>query len=111
MRFKTGLLVLPLLVGVLNPPEVSGQAKTSDQDASFDTGTLSVRWNRLVPKFVAEAAARRRAARTAAAGDSAALRRITQTPQPQLFTIYTLLSVAQYGALRSVASKIGRAHV
>jgi hypothetical protein len=64
---------------------------------------VTVRWNRLVPKFVDEAAAARRAARSAAAAahDSAALRRIAQTPPPFLFRIYTLLSVAQYTAVNS----------
>ena len=66
-----------------------------------DTIPVSVRWNRLVPRLVDEAAARRRAARRAAAGDSAALRRIAQTQPPILFRVYTLLSVAQYGAATS----------
>jgi hypothetical protein len=104
MRFTTGLIVFPLLAGALSPAQASSQVTATVDRASFDSGTVSVRWNRLVPSFVAEAAARRRAVRAAAAGDSAALRRITQTPPPQLFTIYTLISVAQYGALRSIAN-------
>jgi hypothetical protein len=65
--------------------------------------STSVRWNRLVPRLVDEAAATRRAARSAAtaAGDSAALRRIAQTPPPFLFRVYTLLSTAQYAAVNS----------
>jgi hypothetical protein len=51
--------------------------------------------------LVDEAAARRRAARSAATGDTAALRRLAQTPPPILFRVYTLLSVAQYGAASS----------
>jgi hypothetical protein len=66
-----------------------------------DSITVSVRWNRLVPRLVDENTARRRAARTAAAGDSAALRRLAQTPPPILFRVYTLLSIAQYGAVNS----------
>jgi hypothetical protein len=69
---------------------------------------VSVRWNRLVPVFLDEAAAIRKAARAAAAGDAAALRRIAQTPAPFSFTIFTLLSVAQYGALNSAR---GNSHV
>ena len=71
---------------------------------SAPAGTsVSVRWNRLVPNFVDEAAASRRAARAAAtaAGDSAALRRIAQTQPPFLFRVYALLSVAQYAAANS----------
>jgi hypothetical protein len=64
---------------------------------------VSVRWNRLVPGLVDENIARRRAARkaAAAAGDSAALRRLAQTQPPVLFRVYTLLGVAQYGAVNS----------
>ena len=59
-----------------------------------------------MPRFVDEATARRRAARAAAkaAGDSAALRRIAQNQLPILFRVYTLLSVAQYGAVNSAAN-------
>jgi hypothetical protein len=103
MRFPTRLLVLPLLIGyperaVLNAQVQLAHAPTP---AIADGIPVSVRWNRLVPRFVDEATARRRAARTAAAGDSAALHRIARTPPPILFRVYTLLSVAQYGAVNS----------
>ena len=105
MRFPTRLLVLPLLIGypehaVLNAQVQPAQAPTR---TAADNIPLSVRWNRLVPRLVDEAAASQRAARTAAAaaGDSAALRRIAQTPPPFLFRVYTLLSVAQYAAVNS----------
>jgi hypothetical protein len=94
MRIPTPLLILPLLLA--NPARATLSAQTQ-------TSTTSVRWNRLVPGLVDEAMARRRAARTAAtaAGDSATLRRIAQTPPPFLFRVYTLLSVAQYAAVNS----------
>jgi membrane-associated phospholipid phosphatase len=105
MIIPTRLLVLPLLIvhpgrAVLN---AQIQPATAAARAPADNGPVSVRWNRLVPRFVDEAAASRRAARSAAraAGDSAALRRIAQTPPPILFRVYTLLSVAQYGAVNS----------
>lgn len=101
MRIATQLLALPFLVvstgrAVIAAPPVATRAEA-------DSIPVSVRWNRLVPTFVDEAAARRRAARAAAtaAGDSAALRRIAQTPPPFLFRVYALLSVAQYGAVKS----------
>ena len=105
MRITTQLLVLPLLIvhperAVLSGPvdPVHAAARTS-----ADTIPVSVRWNRLVPSLVDENAARRRAARktATAAGDSAALRRIAQNQPPILFRVYTLLSVAQYGAVTS----------
>jgi len=105
MRITTQLLVLPLLIvhpgrAVLSAPvdPVHTTARTS-----ADTIPVTVRWNRLVPRLVDEAAASRRAARRAAtaAGDSAGLRRIAQSQPPFLFRVYTLLSVAQYGAANS----------
>jgi hypothetical protein len=56
-----------------------------------------------------ENAASRRAARAAAraAGDSAALRRIAMTPPPFLFRVYSLLSLAQYGAVNSAKANRG----
>ena len=99
MRIPTRLLVLPLLIAY--PERSVLSAQTAHGNAQADTSPLSVRWNRLVPKLVDESAARRREARTAAAGDSAALRRIARTPPPILFRVYTLLSVAQYGAVNS----------
>jgi hypothetical protein len=105
MRFPTRLLVLALVVGIPERAVLNAQANPATTDAA----PLSVRWNRLVPRFVDEAAASRRAARTAAAGDSAALRRLAQTPAPILFRVYALLSVAQYAAVntaRDVSSDV-----
>src|SRR5256885_1477503 len=103
MRIPTRLLVLPLLVvyperAVHSAPV---QPALTAARATADSMSVSVRWNRLVPGFIDEATASRRAARkaAAAAGDSAALRRIMQTPPPILFRVYTLLSVAPYGAV------------
>ncbi len=100
MRIPTRLLVLPLLIAY--PERAALGAQTALSNTQADTA-LSVRWNRLVPKFFDEATASRRAARTAAAaaGDSAALRRIAQTQPPIPFRVYTLLSVAQYAAVNS----------
>jgi hypothetical protein len=101
MRIPTRLLMLPLLFAY--PERATLNAQTAHPNAQTETGTPSVRWNRLVPTLVDETMARRRAARTAAtaAGDSATLRRIAQTPPPFLFRVYTLLSVAQYAAVNS----------
>jgi membrane-associated phospholipid phosphatase len=100
MRFPTPLLLLPLLIG--EPARAvlgaQGQPPRAQTPAATDSVPISVRWNRLVPGIYEEATARRRAARTAAAGDSAAMRRIAQAPLPFLFRVYTLLSVAQYAA-------------
>ena len=103
MRFPTRLLFLSLVIGVPDREGLSAQARPAPGQAqsTVEITPVSVRWNRLVPRFAAEAAANRRAARTAAAGDSAALRRIAQTPPPIPFRIYTLLSVAQNGAVNS----------
>ena len=103
MRFPTRLLFLTLVIGVPDREGLSAQANPApDQTRSaVDITPVSVRWNRLVPRLVDEAAVSRRAARTAAAGDSAALRRIAQTPPPILFRVYTLLSIAQNGAVNS----------
>jgi membrane-associated phospholipid phosphatase len=100
MRIPTRLLVLPLLV--VYPERAALNAQIQSARVGADT-PVTVRWNRLVPRLVDEAAAVRRAARSAAvaAHDSAALRRIAQTPPPFLFRIYTLLSVTQYGAVNS----------
>ncbi|HVF38628.1 MAG TPA: vanadium-dependent haloperoxidase [Gemmatimonadaceae bacterium] len=106
MRITAPLLLLPLLGAYPDKPALAQSAPATAQTAKDITPT-SVRWNRLVPTFVAEAAASRRAARAAAAGDSAALRRITQTPPPMLFSVYTLLSVAQYGAVNSARDTRG----
>ena len=100
MRNGTRLLLLPLLIAY---PRAVLTAQIQPAHAVADSMPASVRWNRLVPRLVDENAARRRAARKAAAavGDSAALRRIAQTQPPILFRVYTLLSVAQYGAVNS----------
>jgi hypothetical protein len=105
MRIPTRLLILPLLIVHANPAAVNAQVVTASASArvAADRIPVSIRWNRLVPKFIDEAAASRRAARTAAAGDSAALRRIAQTPPLILFRVYTLLSIAQYGAVNSAS--------
>jgi hypothetical protein len=99
------MLVLPLLIVYPERAVFSAQIQLAHAPARAapDTVPVSVRWNRLVPRFVDENAASRRTARrtAAAAGDSAALRRIAQTPPPFLFRVYTLLSVAQYAAVNS----------
>ena len=104
MRIPTRLLAIPLLFVCTEPLVLSAQFAPSVATApAADRSSVSVRWNRLVPRFVDEAAASRRAARAAAtaAGDSAALRRIAQTQPPFLFRVYTLLSVTQYAAANS----------
>lgn len=102
MRLATRLLVLPLLIGFPAGAKLSAQDKTPSTSESVRI-PVSIRWNRLVPRFIDETAAARKAARAAAAaaGDSATLRRIAQTPPTILFRVYSLLSVAQYGALNS----------
>ena len=95
MRFPTPLLVLPLLVGQPNGAAVGAPVQSVDAKArvAADSIPVSVRWNRLVPRFVEDDAASRRAARkaAAAAGDSAALRRIAMTtaavPVPDITTL------------------------
>ena len=104
MRILTTLLVLPMLTVYAGRAVPRGQLKAAHASATADVDTtVSVRWNRLVPTIVDEATARRRAARAAAkaAGDSAALRRLAQNQLPILFRVYTVLSVAQYGAVSS----------
>ena len=103
MRFPTPLLVLPLVIGFPERAALSEPVKPAPAPAwaPSDSIPVSVRWNRLVPRFVDEAAAIRRAARTAAAGDSTALRRIAQTQPPMLFRVYTILSIAQYATVNS----------
>jgi hypothetical protein len=106
MLFPTPFLVLPLLIGDAEHAVRSAQAQPAHAiTRAADSTTVSVRWNRLVPRFADEATASRRAARTAAAGDTAALRRIAQTPPVILFRVYTLLSIAQYGAVNSARDK------
>ena len=101
MQIHTRLLVLPLLIVSPGLAAVGAQVAHGHSATAADSATVSVRWNRLVPRLADENNARRRAARTAAAGDSAALRRLAQTPPPILFRVYTLLSIAQYGAANS----------
>lgn len=97
MQFPTRLFLAALVTGFPGRAVLSAQATLA---ASVDT-PASVRWNRLVPGFADQAAARRQAARAAAASDSAAVRRIGQTPLPMPFQVYTALSIAQYGAVNS----------
>jgi len=101
MRIPTQLLVLPLLA--FHPERVELPAQTGTASASADSIPTTVRWNRIVPRLVDENTARRRALRAAAtaAKDSAALRRLAQNPQPFLFRVYALLSVAQYAAVNA----------
>jgi hypothetical protein len=101
MKIATPLLLLPLFIAYPERAVLSAQIQPAH--AAADSIPASVRWNRLVPKLGDENSARRRAARKAAtaAGDSAALRRIAQNQPPILFRVYTLLSVAQYGAVNS----------
>jgi hypothetical protein len=105
MRIQTPLLALTLLIVYPERAVLRAQVQPAHAaaPAPADNISVSVRWNRLVPTFVDEATASRRAARkaAAAAGDSAALRRIMQTPPPFLFRIYALLSVAQYATVNS----------
>lgn len=103
MRITTRLLLLPLLTLCLEGATLGAQTGYQVARPDAETGPVSVRWNRLVPGLVDANTAARRAARRAAsaAGDSAALRRIAQTPAPFLFRIYTLLGVAQYAAANS----------
>ena len=103
MRFSSRLLLFPLFLAV--PPRATlgaqGSAASSPPKAVLPVIPVSVRWNRLVPRFVEEAASSRRAARAAAASDPAALKRIAQTPPPFLFRVFPVLSVAQYAAVTS----------
>lgn len=103
MRVPARLLVLSLLIVSIERSILIAQVAPAGTPsrAAADNSPMSVRWNRLVPRFVDENTASRRAARKAAAGDTAALRRIAQTPAPFLFRIYALLSVAQYAAVNS----------
>jgi hypothetical protein len=100
MRIPTPLLLLPLLI--VYPARAELAAQSQPARAAADT-PVTIRWNRLVPKLVDENTASRRAARRAAtaAGDSVALRRLAMNQPPILFRVYTLLSVAQYGAVNS----------
>ena len=111
MRLPTRLLALPLLVA--NPQREALSAPVlpplPQEQVAADSIPVSVRWNRLVPRFADEAVATRNAARAAAAAahDSAALRRIAQTPPPFLFRVYPLLAVAKYGAVNSARETRG----
>ena len=100
MRLSTQLLLVPFVMGFA-APGVSPLPAQQKNDVP-----ASVRWHRLVPSLLEQSAAGRRAARAAAlaAGDSATARRIAQTPEPFLFTIYTQLAVAQYNAVTSAKS-------
>jgi len=109
MRAPARLLLLPLLIAYPARQELNAQTATANTQATAVKIPVSVRWNRLVPTFVDEATANRRAARkaAAAAGDSAALRRIAQAQPPILFRVYSLLSLAQYGAVNSARNNRG----
>lgn len=104
MRSPIQLLMLPLVILASHTAVLGAQLQTTHADPRAEIGTpVSVRWNRLVPKFADESAARRREIRKAAvaSGDSAALRRLAETPQPMLARVYAMLSVAQYAAATS----------
>ncbi|HUQ98136.1 MAG TPA: vanadium-dependent haloperoxidase [Gemmatimonadaceae bacterium] len=102
MRFPTSLLVLPLLLSTPAPTPLVAQLQQKAQTTQSDL-TASVRWNRLVPGFIAQNADRRKAVRRAAvaAKDSATLRQLTMNQPPLQFRVYTLLSIAQYAAANS----------
>ncbi len=104
MRITALQLALPLLLVYPGRTALQAQAEHTMAHAQADANTtVTVRWNRLVPKFVDENTARRRAARRAAtaSGDSATLRRLAQNQPPFPFRTYTLLSMAQYAAVNS----------
>lgn len=100
MRTPPRLLVLSLAIGLpLHAVQIAPAAPvTRPTQVVGDSMTVTVRWNRLVPRFVEDAAASRRAARAAATGDSAAMRRIAQAQPPLMMHVYSLLSVVQYAA-------------
>jgi hypothetical protein len=75
-------------------------AGPGERVSTADSIPVSVRWNRLVPQLVSQASARRREARAAAHGDTAALRRLPPAP-PFLFRIYATLSLAQTSAAQA----------
>jgi membrane-associated phospholipid phosphatase len=104
MRLPARLLVLSLLIGHPLRAVLGAQAPIAQaSQQTVDNTPASARWNGLVPKFLEETVANRRAARKAAAAakDSAALRRIAQSPPPFLFRVHTLLNLAQYAAVNS----------
>lgn len=92
------LFLAPLLLALPAIRSTSHDQSIALLPATTDSVTESVRWNRLVPTLVELATARRRAARAAAKGDSAALRHLPP-PVPFLFRIYTTLGVAQNAAV------------
>ena len=103
MRLLSPLLAAPLVFGLSSRTSIDTRLEPVPAMRTVDSIPVSIRWNRLVPKFLDEAAANRKAARKAAAGDSAALRRIAQSQPPMLFRVYTVLSVAQYAAVNSAS--------
>ena len=108
MRIPISLLVLSVLISSPGRSALVAQVPPAQaQDAA--NNIPSVRWNRLVPGFIDQNAAARRAARrvAAAAGDSATLRRIAMNQPPIQFRVYTLLSVAQYAAANSARNNPG----
>ena len=104
MRFATPFLAIPFLITLSPGAKLAAQRTPAPESArsTADVIPVAVRWNQLVSRFADQAATSRRAARKAAAGDSAALRRIAQNAPQMPFRVYTLLSIAQYGALNSV---------
>ena len=104
MRIPTRLLVVPLCIlsqSALLPAQT--QQASAPTRAAAASDPVSVRWNRLVPTFVDQNTASRRATRAAAkaSGDTATLRRLAQNQPPFPFRVYTLLSIAQYTAANS----------
>lgn len=110
MRTPARLLALPLLMVSAERSALTAQdAAAYSASPTADSPPMSVRWNRLVPKFIDENTAIRRATRKAAsaANDSATLRRLAQNPPPFLFRVYSLLSLAQYAAVNSAHDQRG----
>jgi hypothetical protein len=104
MRVPVSVLVIPFLFGISSVLGAQGKPATP---AKEDNVSAVVRWNRLIPQFVAENTARRNTARAAAAGDPAALRKLAMSPAPYEFRLYTLESIAQYAALNLAGENRG----
>ena len=104
MRINRQLVLLLLLIAGSGRAFVGAQTVSP---RSTDKTSVTVRWNRLALKFIQENAAIRRAARKAAtaAHDSAALRRLATEQPPISFKVYSLVSVAQYGAVSEARSR------
>lgn len=100
MRRLTRILSLPFLLSSFAQAQAT-PASSELSRALADSLPVSARWNRLVPAVIEADGASRRAARTAAASDTAKLRRLRQSQPPLLMRVYTMLSVAQYAAVTS----------